>query len=121
MFYRFAATSALVMTLLFSSQSHFSPTYAQDGLGFGNKTLYTTDIQYRFTRAPDNKALSVLFDNFGVALVPSADADPTVSRVLPLMIPVTNAEQGAKLVIQARGNAECKKGAKCLAILWVNG
>lgn len=96
------------------------PSRAQDGPGLESKTLHTSDIQYRFTRSPDNKALSVLFDNFGVALVPGGGAAPAI-RVLPLRIPVIDAGKGAMLRVQARGGLVCPDGAACLAILWVNG
>lgn len=117
----FLAAMMIAAVALFTSISTTPWARAQDGPGLGDKTLYTSDIQYRFTRSPDNKALSVLFNNFGVTLLPSGDAAPTVTRVFPLSIPVTEAGDGAALHVEARGRVKCPDGVKCLVILWFNG
>jgi hypothetical protein len=96
-----------------------SAAYAVDGPRLVEKTLYTSDIQYRFQRSPDNKTLSVVFDNLGVALSPQS-AGPAI-RVFPLRIPVADASKGATLRIKARGKLTCPAGTACLGILWVNG
>jgi hypothetical protein len=85
-----------------------------------HKTLHTSEIQYRFTRSPDSKEMSVLFDNFAVTLAPGGGAAPAV-RILPLRIPVSDAGKGATLRVKVRGALACGDGAACLAILWVNG
>jgi hypothetical protein len=117
-----AVPSALVLTAAILSAIAAAPSHlrAQDGPGFGNKTLHTSDVQYRFTRLPDNKALSILFDNFSVNLVSGGGPAPAL-RVVPLRIPVANADKGATLRVQARGGLSCPDGASCLAILWLNG
>ena len=109
----FVISAAAVMASL------MSPSRGQDGPGLVGKTLYTSDVQYRFTRSPDNKALSVLFDNFGVALAPGMT--PVATRVLPLTIPVMRADKGATVRVQARGGLVCPDGAACRVIVWVNG
>jgi hypothetical protein len=96
------------------------PSSAQDGPVFENRTLHTSDIQYRVKRSPGNTKMSVLFDNFAVALAQGGGAAPAV-RVLPLRIPVEGAGKGATLRVEVRGALACGDGAACLAILWVNG
>jgi hypothetical protein len=116
----FPSALTLAAAIVVASVAATSPSRAQEGPGFGNKTLHTSDVQYRFTRSPDNKALSVLFDNFSVNLVSGGGPAPAI-RVLPLRIPVSNAGKGATLRVQARGGLVCSAGATCLAILWLNG
>jgi hypothetical protein len=108
------ASAAFVTSLAAPSAGH-----AADGPSLVEKTLYTSDIQYRFTRAPDNKALSVVFDNFSVTL-PRGSAVPAI-RIFPLRMPVTNASKGATLRVKARGRLDCTAGTTCVGILWVNG
>jgi hypothetical protein len=96
-----------------------SPSCAQGGPELVQKTLHTSDIQYRATRSPDT--LSILFENFDLALVAGDGAAPTVTRVFPLTIPVTGAGKGATVRVQARGGQVCPDSAACLVIVWVNG
>lgn len=109
------AAAAVVATVLAPL-----PSSAQDGPAWENKTLHTSDIQYRFTRSPDSTKMSVLFDNFAVTVAPGGGAAPAV-RVLPLRIPVANAGKGATLRVEMRGALACGDGAACVAMLWVNG
>ena len=120
MTYAFPSASAIAAAAVIVNVLAPLPSAAQDGPGLVNRTVHTSDVQYRFTRSPDNTALSVLFDNFAVALVPGGGAAPAI-RVLPLRIPVTDAGKGATLRVQVRGGIACADGAACLAILWVNG
>jgi hypothetical protein len=120
MTYIFPSAFMIAATAVIASVAAPFHSRAQEGPGLENKTLFTSDIQYRFTRSPDNTALSVLFDNFAVALVHGGGAAPAI-RVLPLRIPVMDADKGAMLRVQARGGLVCPDGAVCLAIVWVNG
>jgi hypothetical protein len=97
-----------------------SPAQAQDGPRLVEQVLYTSDIQYSFTRSPDNKAISVRFDNFSVVLAPGSGAAPA-TRVFPLRIPVNDADKGVTLHVEARGRFNCPDGVACVGILWVNG
>jgi hypothetical protein len=118
----YRSTSAFVIAAAVAIASIATATLvrAQDGPGLENKTLHTSDIQYRFKRSPDNKVLSVLFDNFGVALAPEGGA-PSAIRVVPLRIPVADADKGATVHVKAKGGLRCMDGTSCLAIVWVNG
>jgi hypothetical protein len=114
-----AALVAAVAVLIVGVIATFEAR-AQGAAGFVNKTLYASDIQYRVTRSPDNKTLSVLFDNFGVSLTADGPAAPAI-HVLPLTIPVAGAAKGATVHVQVRGGLVCPDGASCLVILWVSG
>jgi hypothetical protein len=120
MTYIFPSAFMIAATAVIAGAAAPFPCHAQEGPGLENKSLYTSDIQYRFTRSPDNKTLSVLLVNFSVALVYGDGAAPAI-RVLPLRIPVMDADKGTMLRIQARGGLVCPDGAACLAIIWVNG
>jgi hypothetical protein len=116
----FPSSLMLAVAIAVAGVAAPSPSRAQGAPGFVEKTLHTSDVQYRFTRSPDNKALSVLFDNFSVNLVSGGGATPAI-RIVPLRIPVSNVGKGATLRVQARGGLVCPDGASCLAILWLNG
>lgn len=120
MTYAFRSVSMIAAAAVIANVLAPLPSGAQDGPALVNRTVHTSDVQYRFTRSPDNTALSVLFDNFAVALVPGGGAAPAI-RVLPLRIPVAGAGKGATLRAKVRGGLACADGAACLAILWVNG
>jgi hypothetical protein len=119
MTYRAASAAIYASAAVMASLAAPSAARAAGGPSLMEKTLYTSDIQYRFTRAPDNKALSIVFDNFSVAL-PRGSGAPAI-RVFPLRIPVTDASTGATLRLKARGRLDCPAGTTCIGILWVNG
>lgn len=90
-----------------------------EGPNFVEKTLYTSDVQYRVTRTPDGHELNVEFDNFNVALLPGGS--PTAVRTLSLKLPVSNSQNGAMFSFAPRGKVKCPEAAKCGMILWING
>jgi hypothetical protein len=120
MTFAFPSASMLAAAAVIAAVLAPLPSSAQGGPVFENRTLHTSDIQYRFTRSPDSKEMSVLFDNFAVAPAAGGGAGPAV-RVLPLRIPVSGAGKGATLRVKVRGALACGDGAACLAVLWVNG
>lgn len=109
------AASAIIASVLgpCSSRAQVGPELV--------KTLHTSDIHYRFTHSPDRKAVSVVLDNFDVALVAGDGAVPTVIRVFPLWMPVRKAGKGATVRVRTRGKLACPEGVTCTAIVWMNG
>jgi hypothetical protein len=118
--YRFSAVSSFAAAAVIVSMGAPGSSHAHDGPRLGDKILYTSDVQFNYTRSPDNKAISVAFDNFSAARLPGAGGGPVI-RILPLRIPVADAGEGATLRIKTRGKRDCPGAAVCLAILWVNG
>src|SRR5262245_28893073 len=109
------AAAAVIMSIGAPGSSH-----AHDGPRLGDRILYTSDIQFNYTRSSDNKTITVVLDNFSASRAPRAAGGPAI-RIFPLRIPVADAREGATLRIKTRGKRECPGGAVCLAILWVNG
>jgi hypothetical protein len=84
---------------------------AADGPGFGNAPSYISDVQVTHAISPDKKAISILFDNFTVTLVPLGP--PVAIRTFSLVLPLKGVEVGATLTggLQGGGGMEPGTGA----------
>jgi hypothetical protein len=101
--------------------SFSSVSWAAEGPGFGDRLIQESDIRYSFTLAPDNKTLSVLFDNLRVEL-PAHRAEPLIAtRTFTLSIPIKDGATGTSVGMDLRGAVQRTEGANVLLVLWVNG
>src|SRR5262245_17643122 len=72
-----------------------------DGPAFGKTASHTSDVQFRHAIAPDNKSISILFDNFSAAVIPGGP--PISTRLLSIVYPLTGVQSEMALKIALRG------------------
>ena len=70
-------------------------------LTFGKGTSYISDVQFRQSLSPNNRSMSILFDNFSVSILPGGP--PIATRSLSICYPLIEIASAAKLSIDMRG------------------
>jgi hypothetical protein len=84
--------------------------YGSDGCDpFGKSASHVSDVRFNHTLSPDNKALTILFDNFSVQLRPGGA--PVAARMVSLVFPLADVTTGAEVSVHLRGFATLEAGA----------
>jgi hypothetical protein len=89
----------------------------QSGPTISKRASHVSEVRFSHALAPDNKTVSILFDNFVVALGPGA---PVVARTVSMIFPLEGNAGGAAK-IDLRGSAALDHGATGTVIFRVFG
>jgi hypothetical protein len=78
------------------------------GPTFGKTASYISDVQFRHSLSPDNRILSIHFDNLLVGIMPGGP--PACSRTFTIVYPLVDAASEMELSIDFRGAVLPKTG-----------
>ena len=92
---------------------------ADETPGFAKAPTFISDLQMTHALSPDNKAISILFDNFVASLVPAGP--PVVTRTFSLVLPLKNVAAGARLTGGVRGGGGMEAGTGAMLIFRAGG
>jgi hypothetical protein len=92
---------------------------ADDAPGFGKAPSFISDVQLTHAVTDDKKAVSLLFDNFTLSLVPGGP--PVVMRTFSLVFPLKDAAAGATLTGGLTGGGALNPGTGAMLIFRAGG
>ena len=93
--------------------------WADDSFAFGKTASHVSDVQFRHTSSPDNKAITILFDNLNVSLAQLSA--PIASRALSVSYPMSGGTAADKLRVRLDGALSLDSGAGATLIVRVLG
>lgn len=80
---------------------------------------HVSDVRFSHTLSPDEKSISIIFDNFAVRLGPAGP--PVATRMLSMTFPLAGGTVDAVAKVDFRGSAGLEAGATGTAIFRVFG
>lgn len=95
------------------------PARADDGFAFGKAATHISDVQFRHSLSPDNKAVTIIFDNLNVAI--SQLSPPIATRTLSVSYPMAGGTAADKLLIRIDGALAAEAGTSSTLIVRVLG
>ena len=95
------------------------PRSAAKGPAFGRAASHIGDVQLRHTLSPDNRANTILFDNFALRLLPGGP--PIVTRTLSIVYPFTKVDAETALSVHLRGHVSLLDAAGATLVYRVLG
>ena len=96
-----------------------TPGWAKDGFAFGKAATHISDVQFRHSLSPDNKAVTILFDNLIVAV--SDLSSPVASRTLSVSYPMSGGTSADKLLVRIDGALARDAGTSATLVVRVLG
>ena len=93
--------------------------WADDGFSFGKAATHISDVQFRHSLSPDNKAITIIFDNLIVAV--SKLSSPIASRSLSVSYPMSGGTSADKLLVRIDGALAKDAGTSATLIVRVLG
>jgi hypothetical protein len=92
---------------------------ALDEPGFADAPSHISDVQVTHALSPDKKAISILFDNFTLSLVPGGP--PIVLKAFSLVLPLKGVAAGATLTGGLQGGGAMEPGTGAMLIFRASG
>lgn len=110
--------AALALALIGGSGPAFgqAPTFE-----FGKVPGSVSDLQLIYSRAPDNRAASVLIDNFNLSLFAGKGVPPFADRTLTFLVPTAGDGSDTRLRADFRASAGCTEDASGVVLARIGG
>ena len=80
-----------------------------DGPVFGKGASHVSDVRFTHALTPDQKTLSILFENFSIRLEPGGA--PVAARMVLIVFPLTGGTADTMAKVDLRGAATLQAGA----------